>query len=111
MAALAALGLPIVRRLLSGQYATHAWVEAKLRPLADKAEINGGRIRDIDADHRVLKAEFSHMPTIEHLDELKERMAELSQISAVQHAENKSELQNMLRALEKLSEDLERRER
>jgi len=109
--AAAALGLPIARRVMNGAYATRDWVESKLRPVHDEQRILAGRIRDVDADYKVLRAELKHMPTIGHLDEIREQMNEIGKTNAVNHAENKTELQNVRRTLEEIREDLKRRDR
>jgi len=89
----------IVNRLLKGQYATRAYVDALVRPLKDAQMLETSARKDLETELKVLKSALEHMPTIEHIDELKERVHELSRSQAVQHTENKTKLDNIIQEL------------
>lgn len=68
------LAFTVRSRLLHGEYAPREWVEAKLKPLSDADILLMGRLRDVEAEHALLKQRMGYLPTIEHLDLVKDRV-------------------------------------
>lgn len=101
----------IARYLLRGQYATREYVEVKLRPLEDALMLEASNRKDLETEVKLIKLALKHLPTIGHIDDVRERVSELSQGQAVKHAENKSEMQHIRSTLEEIREDLRRRYR
>lgn len=105
-AALGVLGLNVlyvvervVSRLLRGQYVTREYVDALIRPVKDAQMLESNARKDLETELKILKTALSHMPTVEHIDELKERVARLDQAQAVQHTENKTKLDTIIQNL------------